>query len=480
MNPYLKPDDVNKSVSDLMTQLYGGVKPYSVPPVQPQNMSVAPGTMSVAPNTAAPRYSPVPAQRTTGTAISAPTSMGTASQNINLQGRAYYENLVAVGNPAEKQAGLIWLRNNPIQQTSTGFKTGDTTETTDTTGSQTGETPVITPTETIGLPQNYTRTPSAQDIIDQGYQIPIPIPEPNPDEIYAAQLKRVQSEIDSANQLYNDMLVSSRARLAPVQKARTQQGFISNVRGGTIGSGFDTGLNESINTANQAETQAEEAIINEKRAQALAGIMGVARKSAETELTYQREQKSKNADAILNEIKTRPERKKAALSPVVLDMIAKGIDIANMTPEALNDLAKSFGKLNVSTADITSAYKTAQASQSAAETEVAKDKAGLAKTEAETKKILQEMEQGKWQSVGDGSMIVNIKTGERIINPKTFAPSETDTKQTKEQIAQTIYKQMATPEWKNKPTGMKKQEFRQKQKDYILSLGADPADYGLE
>ena len=436
------PTNVNASVADLMAKLYGTTTPTAQPvgvlaPTTPQmsvapaaNMSVAPGGMSVA-----PRYAPAPtAPVATGGPTGAP-ALGVESTKFNLQGRDYYTNLLANGTPAEKTAAAIWLRNNPVVSATTGAAktTGGTTTGGTTTGTGTGTgtttgtgTGTGTGTDTT-VPQTYTHTLSAQDIIDQGYTIPTQMAEPDPDAIYQSQLKRVQSEIDAANSLYNDMLVQSRARLAPIQQARTQQGFISNVRGGTIGSGFDTGVNESINAANAAETKAEEDVINEKRAQALAAIRGQARTSAENELTYQREQKSKNADAIIAEINSRPQRKSAALSPVILDMIKKGVDPSKMKPEDLADLAKSFGKLNVTPEDISAEYSKQLTAQTTAKTAAEKDQADLAKTKAETDKLNAEIKAGKWITIGDGSKIYNPETGQTVENPKTFAPNSEKT-----------------------------------------------------
>lgn len=42
------------------------------------------------------------------------TNLGTASANSNLQGEAYYNNLLNTGNPTEQSAAKIWLANNNI------------------------------------------------------------------------------------------------------------------------------------------------------------------------------------------------------------------------------------------------------------------------------------------------------------------------------------------------------------------------------
>lgn len=421
------PKNVNQSVSDLMAKLYGSTDTMSKPGMA---TSVAPyqGAIQMAtPSALQPNmsvYTPPTSNTVPQTNTQTPTSFqGGGSPSIlntrpiqstgpiapvqtdtNNTIGSYKGVPIMAGTDAEVAAQIARINGSQTEITGTP---------TDGTVTPPGDSPTSPTSPT------YTHALSAQDIIDQGYINPTPMAEPDPNTIYQNQLRQVQSEIDSANSLYNDMLVASRARLAPIQKARTDQGFINNVRSGTIGSGFDTGVNEKITTANLDETQAAEAEINEKRAQALAGIRGQARKSAETELAYQREQKSKNADAIIDEIKTRPERKKTALSPVVLDMLSKGVDPSEMTPEALADLAKSFGKLNVSVSDITAAYKAAESSKKSAEREAEKDQASINKTNAETAKIEADVE--NW-----GKMTDYQKAQIAIDNYKAKNPSGTE------------------------------------------------------
>lgn len=332
----------------------------------------------------------------------------------------------------------------------------------------------VTTTVPVGSPAptapTYTHSLSAQDLLDQGLENPATMAEPDPAAIYATQLKQVQDQIDQTNNVYNDMLAKSRADYAVTGKARLDSARLNEIANGQVGSGTAQGLTDNVTSANISESAAADAVINDKRATALAAINNIARTSAATELAYQRDQKSKNADAILNEINTRPQRKAAALSPVILDMLSKGVDPSKMTSQDLQTLATSFGKLNVAPEDIISEYKQQVSTQATAQATKDQATANLGKTKAETDKLNNEIAQGKWITIGDGSKIYNPTTKETIDNPKTFAPTDTEKAPTTAAVKIYINQQMATPEFKSMDDTQKA--------DFILANGGTPSDFG--
>jgi hypothetical protein len=248
----------------------------------------------------------------------------------------------------------------------------------------------------------------------------------DPNEVYQANLRRVQSEIDAQNALYNDMLNRSRIVNAPGYKARLAQNRIQQVQGGLVSSPMGEAQTTNIETANAQEQANAEALINERRDQALSDIRKEVRQSSAEEIKTRAEAKKAGTEAYLSEINARPERQVKRLSAAVKKLIESGETPDTMTPEEI----KSFvDGLNVSE----QSFKTELAAQAkekvAAKAKLEQDAQEAldkhTKSVAETEKLNTEIAQGKWVTIGDGSMIYNPKTKETIANPKTFAPKET-------------------------------------------------------
>ena len=202
--------------------------------------------------------------------------------------------------------------------------------------------------------------------------------EVDPNKIYQSTLQRYQSQIDSINNMFNDQLNNSRIVNAPTYKARADQNRIQQVQGGLVSSPMGGAQTDNINTANAQEQAAAEAVINDKREQALARVFGQARESSEAELTQKREAKSKGADELLKYLNAAPERKKSKVSSLVKSLIAQGVDPKDLSTEELNKLAKDLG---VAPGDIQGAYSESVAEQEKAALEQRKVEAEVSNLE---------------------------------------------------------------------------------------------------
>jgi len=210
----------------------------------------------------------------------------------------------------------------------------------------------------------------------------------DPKSIYKKTLASYQSQIDAINNIYNDQLNQSRITNAPTYQARLDQNRLEQLQGGFGTSAMGAAQTNAVSTANNKEQAAAEAIINDRRAVAIANIYGQARKSSEEELSRKYEAQKAGASAVLKELNERPERRKAALSATVKKALALGYDLTTMSPKELDSLAK---ELKVNPDDIMAEYESqfseAQAASEAAELKKKKAEADLAKTLAETGQI---------------------------------------------------------------------------------------------
>lgn len=167
--------------------------------------------------------------------------------------------------------------------------------------------------------------------------------ETDPNKIYQQTLAQYQAQIDSINNIFNDQLNNSRIVNAPTYKAREDQNRIGQVMGGLVQSPMGQAQTNEIQTANAQEQASAEAIINDKKAVALANVFGQVRQSAEAELTAKREAKAKGADSLLQHLNAAPARKAKQISTVAKSLIAQGIDINSLAPDELNELLKTLG-----------------------------------------------------------------------------------------------------------------------------------------
>ncbi len=167
--------------------------------------------------------------------------------------------------------------------------------------------------------------------------------EVDPNKVYKSTLQRYQSQIDSINNMFNDQLNQSRVTNAPGYKAREDQSRIGQVMGGLVSSPMGQAQTNQVQDANAQEQAAAEAIINDKRSAAIAGVYGQVQKSSEDELAAKRLAKSKGADELLKHLNEAPTRKAKQISTVAKSLLSQGIDIKSLSPEELDKLAKDLG-----------------------------------------------------------------------------------------------------------------------------------------
>lgn len=202
----------------------------------------------------------------------------------------------------------------------------------------------------------------------------------DPNAVYQDALNRYQAQIDSINNIYNDMLVQSRTTNAPTYARRLGAGASLAVNQGLTGSNIGNSNISQIEQANQQEQLAAEAIINEQRAQKLADIMGQVRKSSESELAAKREAKTKGADSLLEYLKGAPERRAKKVSDAVKKLLSyKAFDSSNPFIEMTEDEIKSFTEgLGISREEFVAEF----------DAQYKKSKADVAKAEQDAMKAL--------------------------------------------------------------------------------------------
>lgn len=332
----------------------------------------------------------------------------------------------------------------------------------------------------------------------------------DPNAVYRDTLATYQAQIDAINNIYNDQLNQSRIRNAPTYKARLDQGRISQVLGGLVASPLGEAQTTGIQTANEKEQAAAEAIINDRRASELASIYGQVRASNEAALKAKYDAQKQGSDAVLAEIAARPARKQAALSNAVKALLAGGHDPSKMSAQELNSFLTGLGV----TKDELQAEYNAQAKvvtdeKIKAEQEAMKALPAMAQEyeyakkngykgsftqyqneDANRKRSASGVVAPKTYTIKAGDTLYDIATRNGLkvdaliaansaVNPLNLRPgqiinlptsSTPEKPPTNAEVTQFINQQMATPEFKSMTTAQKK--------DFILANGGTPSDYG--
>ena len=230
------------------------------------------------------------------------------------------------------------------------------------------------------------------------------------------QMSLFQSQIDATNQIYDQMLRREQ------QQGQGRLGSVGSTgaRAGILGSDFQSANEQNMQTQNN---QLENGI-QAQRAAAIGAILGQARSDAANEIAAKNLANRQGADAKIAYLASRSDRREKNLGNLAKSFVDQGIDPASLSPEEMKSLTDTYG---IPSSDILSAYKT---SKVANDLEKAKTSLSTKKTEAEINKINAEIAQGKWLPVGEGTMLYNPETGEKIKNPKTATPVANTTFQT--------------------------------------------------
>lgn len=233
-----------------------------------------------------------------------------------------------------------------------------------------------------GLYNDYLTPQERQTLNDtQAYQTSVATQVLDPNAEFQNSLKNYQSQIDSINSMYADRINQARIQ----GQGRIQSRQFAQGRSGQIGSGVGEA---GINAVQDANTQVENSIRSEQ-ANAIADVYSKVRSGAETSLAAKTLAKQQGADALVKHLQEKPGKIKEATASAVAELLSRGVDVANMTPE---EVASFTSGLGVSKEQLTSEFKAQskilEASKVKEAQTQAKADAELAKTKADTEKIL--------------------------------------------------------------------------------------------
>lgn len=222
----------------------------------------------------------------------------------------------------------------------------------------------------IAQQTGYTYTPNPADVANQAEIDRLMQEQRNaanqtidPNQVYQDNLNTYQAQIDSLDNIYNDMLVQSRTNNAPTYARRLGAGASLAVNQGLTGSNVGNSNISQIEEANNQEQLAAEAVINDQRRVALAKIYGDVRAATNDDLKAKRDAKAKGADALLDYLKGAGERRSAKVSTAVKALLAQGIDPSKMSPEELKSITEGTGATKD---ELTAAYNEGKATKDAA------------------------------------------------------------------------------------------------------------------
>lgn len=185
---------------------------------------------------------------------------------------------------------------------------------------------------------NYNYNPSEEDAliaklkaeagVDAGQTI-------DEDKIRRDTLKLFRTEIDATNNIYNDIV-----NRQEFTNANNEGGLraVQN-RQGLIGSGM------GMSQTQQQRDLGQQAIgtIQAERQTKISTIMGKARQEALDEITARRTAQSAGATNYLSYVELGDERKAKRVANVLSAFINQGIDPSEMSPQELNEIAKTIG-----------------------------------------------------------------------------------------------------------------------------------------
>lgn len=334
----------------------------------------------------------------------------------------------------------------------------------------------------------------------------------DPNAVYTDTLSKYQAQIDAINNIYNDQLNNSRIVNAPTYKARSDQNRIGQVMGGISSSPMGSAQTDAVSGVNAKEQAAAEAIINDRRAQEIASIMGQVRASSEASLKEKYEAQKQGSEAVLAEINSRPEKKAARVSTAIKALVAGGHDPSKMSPEELDSFVKGLG---VSKGELQSAYNAEL--QVSADAKTKKEQDAFKALPSSAQEYEYAVKQGykgsyeqyqtadanrKFKASGGvaekAPKVYTIKTGDTLydiaqrsglkvdallavnsqVDPNNLRPGQVinlptsatpEKAPTNVEVTQFINQQMATPEFKSMSNKQKE--------DFIRANGGTPSDY---
>lgn len=198
-----------------------------------------------------------------------------------------------------------------------------------------------------------------------------------------------QDRINAINALYNDMIAQSRANNAPIYEAREQQGRLSAVMGGIVGNPMAEAQQTSIQTANQKEQAAAEALIIAQQRAEINAIYGKVDDAVAKAQERFDQAKAEGGKTYAEAIKNKNAVRRSILEEALGNVVGKNVSDADIKTLAdklglsVEYVRNEFNKKN-------SEYEAAQAT---AQTQAEKDAADLAYKQAQTAKTTAETAQ---------------------------------------------------------------------------------------
>lgn len=181
---------------------------------------------------------------------------------------------------------------------------------------------------------------------------------PTEEQAYRQKLSQFQKEIDATNSVYTQILADTKQQGV----GRLGSGRAIQARSGLLGSDFASAQNDTITSAN---TDAEN-LVRAEQAAKIQALLGKARTDAVAEIAAKREARKAGAEDYLSYLASSAERKASKLAKVAGALLEQGIDVKDVDPAKLKQIAKDYG---VAAEDITSAYNTEKTARETAQAE---------------------------------------------------------------------------------------------------------------
>jgi len=233
-------------------------------------------------------------------------------------------------------------------------------------------------------------------------------PEIDEDKIRREQLRLFQGQIDSTNQIYDQML--NEARMEGQGRLGSQRAMAA--RGGLLGSDFGASQKQKVQDYNTDISRA----IQAERSAKIGQIMGEVRSSVTAQLAEKRAARQQGAENYLSYLKNESSMRDNNISLAAGALLAQGIDPTTLDENELGAIAM---EANLKPQDIIMRYQQLAQAQAA---ESAEADLKTRKTEAEIAKIDADIARGRLVTLGEGTMLYNTETGEMMKNPKTYKP----------------------------------------------------------
>ena len=235
----------------------------------------------------------------------------------------------------------------------------------------------------------------------------------DPTQEYQSSLNKFQSQIDSTNSVYADML--NKARVEGQQRLGTNRA--EQARGGLLGSDFGTAQANTVNDANSAAY----GTIENERMNAINGIMAGARKDAADTLAAKTTARRSGAEAVAKYYtETAPALSARRVDTVAKALYAKKLDPSTLTPAEMTALTNEW---HVSAGDVANAYTGLKSAADTAALDTQKTQVGIDMSKAQIAKIDADIASGKLVKLGEGETLYDPAKGVVYKNPKTYNPN---------------------------------------------------------